>query len=160
MKTKKIFLFSCVLFTSLLLAATNEDEKLLLENNTPILFDTIATSINYSRERIKIENKEITDSLKIVFRVILDFEKLNEYGKPTNLKEIIINNFNVTNLHTSEKFSLDNYENKENWTKPQNHIWSYYSKLIKYWYENQPYEKVYHKVEKKSFWGGVLFVNT
>jgi hypothetical protein len=125
----------------------------------PILFDTIKVDVKYKRKRLEIKDTHLSDSLRIAFKVILEFKyPLSDTTKLINIKSVKLICLDVKYLTTNKQYSIDLLE-KNKWSRCQKNIWNRYSKILNYWYWNQPYKKMIGRQAygNKAYFGGVLY---
>ncbi len=125
----------------------------------PILFDTVKVDVKYKRKRLEIKDTHLSDSLRIAFRVKLEFKyPLSDTTKLINIKSVKLIRLDVKFLATKKQYSIDLLE-KSKWSRCQGDIWTRYSKIFNYWYWNQPYEKMIDRQAygNKADFGGVLY---
>ncbi|WP_321333071.1 hypothetical protein [uncultured Bacteroides sp.] len=126
----------------------------------PILFDTIKVDAKYNRKRLEIKDTLLSDSLRIGFRVALEFKySLGNVIKRVTIRSVRLVYLDVQSLSTKKQWSID-LLGKAKWSRYQRDIWNRYSKILNYWYWNQPYEKMIDRKAygKKAYFGGVLYV--
>ncbi len=125
----------------------------------PILFDTSKVSINDKRERIEVKDSLLNDTLKIGFKVMLEFKyPLNDISKPVCINALILKRLDIKSFRTKKQYSIE-LVRKNKWNRCQRDIWNRYSEIFNYWYKNQPYEKMIYRHEygDKGYFGGVLY---
>lgn len=125
----------------------------------PILFDTVKVDISFKRKRLEIKDTHLSDSLRITFKVALEFKNsLNDTTKLIKIKSVRLAYLDVMSLTTKKQYRIDLLEETK-WSRCQKDIWNRYSKILKYWYLNQPYEKMLYRegYGEKNYFGGILY---
>lgn len=125
----------------------------------PTLFDTVNVGIQYKRKRLEIKDTFFSDSSRIQFKVALKFKHpLNDTTKLVCIKSVTLLYLEIQSLRTKDQYRIDLLE-KNNWSDSQRNIWNRYAKMFKYWYTNQPYEKMIGRQTygSKAYFGGVLY---
>lgn len=125
----------------------------------PLLFDTSKVNINDKRERIEIKDSLLNDTLKIGFKVMLEFKyPINDTSKPICLNTIVLKCLEIKSFRTKKQYSIE-FIRKNKWNRYKRDIWNRYSEILNYWYKNQPYEKMIYRQEygDKGYFGGVLY---
>lgn len=125
----------------------------------PVLFDTVNVDIRYKRKRLEIKDTLFSDSLRIGFKVFIEFKyPLNDTIKKITIKSIRLICLDIKSLSTREEHSIDLY-GKTKWSNDQRDIWNRYSRNFNYWYRHQPYEKMIDRKAygNRAYFGGVLY---
>lgn len=123
-------------------------------DSLPILFDTVRVDVNYLRKRLYIKDTLLVDSFRIGFRVALEFEyPLRDIAKPVNVKSVKLICLDIRSLTTKKQYRIDLF--KEKGTRSQRKLWNRYSRILNYWYRNQPFEKM---IDRLSYGNKVNFV--
>jgi hypothetical protein len=152
---KNIFILIFVLVTNFGFSQDKSNKFL------PVLFDTAKVDIKYKRKRIEIKDALLLDSLKIVYKVALEFKyPLSNIFKPVIISSVKLINLDIKSLTTKKQYSINLFE-KNKWSIYYGNIWYRYSKLFNYWYRNQPYNKMIDRESygNKVYFGGVLYVS-
>jgi len=128
-------------------------------NFLPILFDTVKVDINHHGKRLEVRDSLLSDTLRIVFRVTIEFQyPLSDTTNLIKVENLKLTSLDVKFLTTKRQYSIDLLK-KNKWSVCQRDIWNRYSKIINYWYWNQPYEKMIYKQSygNKAYFVGVLY---
>lgn len=125
----------------------------------PILFDTVNVDPQFKRKRLEIKDTLLCDSLRIGYKVSLEFEyPLCDTTKDINVRSVKLVSLDVLSLKTGNQYLLDTLLNND-WSEFKKDIWNRYSKIFNHWYRNQPYEKMINRLSygSKFYIGGVLY---
>lgn len=120
----------------------------------PVLFDTVKVDLNYKRKRLEIKDPLLSDSLKFLVKVVVEFKyPLNNITKRIIVKSVRLIDLEAKSLSKKEQGFIDFSERKK-LPKCQRNVWNRYSRIFNYWYRHQPYEKM---IDRKAYGNKVCF---
>lgn len=145
-------------FTMLILifeVVSCQAQNQLKECQVPFLLNNIGR-----KERLVIKDHQISDSLKVIFQVIVKLESpLRDTTKIIKVQSVDILRILAVSL-SNHKTVLDFSYRKEKGTLYQNYIWNICSRNFVYWYENQLYGSMIDKKQwgDRLVLGGTLYI--
>lgn len=133
------------------------------ESNTPILFDIDTAEVqcdpSVKRKKLIVIDENIKDSLKVFFKVKVIFKyPLKDTSHCIIVDSVELMKMKVISLNDNKILIGFDY-NEKHGTDYQRSLWNIFSKRIKEWYLNQPYNKMIDREiwDRIVAFGGVVY---
>lgn len=104
----------------------------------------------------------VLDSLKVIYKVTVQFRRpFVRLDKENKVDNVSLDEIRISGLKGNVKKTLS-YNESNNFTPFQKHIWNICSNKLQEWYKNQPYNEYYYSRDeftgKRIRFMGVLYI--